>query len=686
MKSGKTRCSTVRVIWFALVLCGLLHGCSGARQDGGEQAKQGNNNAVPSPKEPESGPMHVASAETTSDVPLAGSPGAPPKEIGTPPTPAPFRARQAPTTISLPGLVEDAVTGGGGRFLVLNLRSLQKLAVVDLNEGKIAGYVSLEDPEELFAAGAEKLIVVDPQTRNARRYALAGLKLEAARPVPGEIPIMAIGMGAASRGPIYAACSDSTRHQIFRIDPATFELFEYQTTVLAGPYLNLRSDMRLSVSADGSALGGWSERSQPGGALVALACAGRMECSYQHISAGYICPDDIGERIYSGIGLLDPLGKRIDDDDPAGQQGVLAVPAVAGPYYLTVSCDDRFAMPVNSAGRQRAPVAFSSAQPAAKGVVSVYVVGETAPMATLPLDEFRLSGNVRRPSDGAPALCRRLFFVPAARVIAEVQDRQKVLVLHPFDIDAELDCSRLDSPLVVSRPPKTVRVGEPFRYQIEAKCKSGKPVYKLDSGPEGMVLSERGLLQWTPASRPASGMASAVISVSDSGRTTAHAVVVAVQPPPEIVVPADNRSPAAGGNPARMVAASGGKAAGDIRVQLPAAYEDVCAGGGGRFLVFHLDSLQKLAVMDVFAARIAGYVPVTGKCLFAAGATKLLVIYPEKLIMQRFDLESQKLEATRPLPGEGSVGAVAMGSASHGPVLLGAGRFKGDPCCWTSTP
>ena len=118
------------------------------------------------------------------------------------------------------------------------------------------------------------------------------------------------------------------------------------------------------------------------------------------------------------------------------------------------------------------------------------------------------------------------------------------MVLHQLNLEEQWRREAPESPLVTSRPPKTVRLGETLRYQIETVSKSGKPVFKLDSGPEGMVLSESGLLEWTPAVLPQSGKASAVISVADSGQSKFHAITVAVQPPEEIVVSADQGPPA----------------------------------------------------------------------------------------------------------------------------------------------
>ena len=108
---------------------------------------------------------------------------------------------------------------------------------------------------------------------------------------------------------------------------------------------------------------------------------------------------------------------------------------------------------------------------------------------------------------------------------------------------------------------------------------------------------------------------------------------------------------------------------------MPARYDNVCAGGGGRYLVFRFDALHKLAVFDTSAAKIIGYVPFDGDCLCAAGAEKLVAVNPAKYVIERFDLKTQKLEATQPLPEVGRTGLIlAMGAASHGPVFVGAGQ------------
>ena len=59
-----------------------------------------------------------------------------------------------------------------------------------------------------------------------------------------------------------------------------------------------------------------------------------------------------------------------------------------------------------------------------------------------------------------------------------------------------------------------------------------------------------------------------------------------------------------------------------------------------------------------------------GAVRIAAGADKLLVLYVDKKILNRYSLTTMKKEASIDLPFEGKVMAMAIGSASHGPLYL----------------
>jgi len=70
--------------------------------------------------------------------------------------------------------------------------------------------------------------------------------------------------------------------------------------------------------------------------------------------------------------------------------------------------------------------------------------------------------------------------------------------------------------------------------------------------------------------------------------------------------------------------------------RLPDAFSDVVPGGGGRYLIFHLPRLKKLAVFDVAEARVSRYIPLTeDKVFFAAGRDAVIIGLPKANRLER---------------------------------------------------
>lgn len=106
-------------------------------------------------------------------------------------------------------------------------------------------------------------------------------------------------------------------------------------------------------------------------------------------------------------------------------------------------------------------------------------------------------------------------------------------------------------------------------------------------------------------------------------------------------------------------------------VALAGKVADVCAGGDGRFLFLHCPDDKKLFVFDVPAASVVKELPTGGKdTRMAAGAAKLLLIDNAARTVRRYDLLTLEKDKDGPLPFEGTVQDVALGSGSHGPALL----------------
>jgi S1-C subfamily serine protease len=112
-------------------------------------------------------------------------------------------------------------------------------------------------------------------------------------------------------------------------------------------------------------------------------------------------------------------------------------------------------------------------------------------------------------------------------------------------------------------------------------------------------------------------------------------------------------------------------------VELPAPVSDLAVGGGGRLFVLHLPKIGKLAVFDVNTAKIRQLIPVDDDVKFAASLDKLIVVSLTKHLLERFCLYGDEPEFSAPLPMTRvkRIRTVAMGSASHGPLLI---RWEAD--------
>ena len=62
-------------------------------------------------------------------------------------------------TIDLPATVSEIEIGGSGKYLIMHFSDLRKLAVFDFSQRKVVKYISVNDSDVKFAAGAEKLFV-----------------------------------------------------------------------------------------------------------------------------------------------------------------------------------------------------------------------------------------------------------------------------------------------------------------------------------------------------------------------------------------------------------------------------------------------------------------------------------------------------------------------------------------------
>jgi hypothetical protein len=113
-------------------------------------------------------------------------------------------------------------------------------------------------------------------------------------------------------------------------------------------------------------------------------------------------------------------------------------------------------------------------------------------------------------------------------------------------------------------------------------------------------------------------------------------------------------------------------------VALPGPVESASVAAGGRLLLLHVPNAEKVVVFDVSDGKVTKQIDAAGPGTMVAGGMNSFVIYqPRKKSFERWDcLKLERLPAGDS-PFVDPVRALAMGSASNGPLVAALGGPRG---------
>ena len=119
--------------------------------------------------------------------------------------------------------------------------------------------------------------------------------------------------------------------------------------------------------------------------------------------------------------------------------------------------------------------------------------------------------------------------------------------------------------------------------------------------------------------------------------------------------------------------------AGDrAEILLPGPVEAVTVAGGGRLVLLHSPFRRKVFVFDVSEARVTKVIDVPDPGAMLAGGMNLFVIYqPQRQVIERWNCQKLEREAEVRQPFADPARAMAMGSASNGPLAVALGGTRG---------
>jgi hypothetical protein len=411
---------------------------------------------------------------------------------------------------NLPEPTDAVAAGGGGRFLLFHLPKFRKLAVFDVTQAKIARYLSLSSDDVLFAAGSEKLLVVSRDRSVIQRFDLQSLKKELTVMLPEVGKVEGLGLGYCSTGPALLATRNGPKFvdvsKLSFIDPpGAANPWNPNRPYLAPPQL-----AQVRASADGSTYAIFEP-------MYGRNCVWTLDGRTAHrgnapSGAGTLQPGFDGNLFFGWQGVYSSDLKPVAAEQFRGQA---CFPAYHPAYFLACSVADR---------------AYRPNQAAERAKLSLYATADKRLLASL--TDFEELNDPRQPASYSPQMLsidQRIHFFPTANLLLIVSPARDQLILHKLDVMAVLEKAGIDYLYVASLPPATAERGGTFNYQIEVKSRRGGVHCTLDSGPDGMTLSDDGKLLWkVPADEPA-GQQGVIITIRDSsGQEIMHTFNIVV--------------------------------------------------------------------------------------------------------------------------------------------------------------
>jgi predicted Zn finger-like uncharacterized protein len=451
--------------------------------------------------------------------PPAGAPPAQPPVAKQPP-PAPRRIKRPPPIayqvhvpktdkeqVPLSGPVADVVRGGGGRYLILRLAGKKKLAVFDVQLGKVVKELPVAEEPVQFAAGASRLVVIYPNAKLIQLWSLTTFERERSALLPGTLTsdsIRQVCMGSTSAGPLFAYLPREKRTLALNLD--SLETTEVRWTHWAPSNAYGPLDMR--ASPDGTLLigwgGGWA------GCEVAtfsdgLQTGSNPKIEFWSTDGVFALPSADGAFIYTPYGILN---RAFNQAKVPELKSASVVPAVEPGYFLSLA---------NTCNPGTPP---PHAQ--ADGTAAVYNEDRKQLFFLRGLDELK----ARVPL----AWDKRIHYYPRAGLLLTLGGESDRLVLRRADLTEQLDKSGSDYLVVVSRPP-LAKAGTAFSYRLDVRSKKGGAKVKLESGPAGLKVTPEGQVSWDVPAKLDEPEAEVIVTIRDaSGQEVFHTFKIDMAP------------------------------------------------------------------------------------------------------------------------------------------------------------
>jgi hypothetical protein len=372
------------------------------------------------------------------------------------------------TTLKLPSPAGNVLFGGGGRYLILELRAARQLAIFDVTTAKIS-YLPMSSDNIRIAAGMDKLFVLLPDSKQIERWNLWTMKQEVATRLETTDSPYAMAIGYASSGPLLMLSAKGP--SFYDID--TLKSIAVSVSNIGGWE---GASLEVRASADGKTFTTFPRSPATPGIAVLTLKGGSATGRLQYRSDSPAIPSNDGTMIFMDRGASDselrPLAQA--------QLNTMACLPSTDPDFFMGFAQGPVERPTGGARtiENLALQAFSTAD-------------------RHPLFKVNNLDELTQAEPRTAALEKRVFWIPQADLLVTLTASRDELVLRKVNILAEAEKSGVDYLFVASAPPPASRRGESFRYAIQVKSRKGSPTYKLETRIPGMTITADGVVTWS---------------------------------------------------------------------------------------------------------------------------------------------------------------------------------------------
>ena len=399
---------------------------------------------------------------------------------------------ETPTNVKLPGKAASVIVAAGGRYLAVHVPSKGLVSLFDTSAAKIIREFPAKGKEVRIAAGMHDLLVY--RDGMIEKFALADGGSRGVAEMRPTGPLVAFCMGSRSDGPLLIAFKGKAAELV--------DVESLKQMSLPPQIAGVLKSGRYWADSDGRIFG--SCRDDSTSVVIELASDAKRADVRSTAGRRFVIPAGKLTFIDGSItGVVNAMPASLLAGPHSGS-GALDMSFVSDPYLPTEGGRYYFHIVAD-----REPIK-DLLKP--YGTVQIYSTeGRPVPrnrIFDVPLPAFPWKTD-------APPIQESVRLIPAAKLLVVVPEAGDVLDLYPFDPSpaAQEDLPQIYPAFKASAVAKTI---------FNMKCLMiGKGVLKARklSGPDGLTVTEAGIVTWKVPANWKDGERSAVIGLTDGKGT-----------------------------------------------------------------------------------------------------------------------------------------------------------------------